>query len=416
MVQKNKEENWVEKYRPTHFSQIKGQEIAVHKVKQFIENFAFRKGETLSVQSLIKSKGKNPKRALILYGPPGTGKTTLAHVAAKESDTEIFELNASDLRDKTRLKEVLKPALEQKSLIKDDKIILIDEVDGISKVDWGGLPELLILAETSVYPIIMTANDIWDKRFNSLRNKSELVQLKEINYRTIQDILINILKKESMFFPIDVISKISIKAKGDLRAAINDLQAASKLKDPTELILDDRNKEMDIFNALRHVFKEKATNETARIFDSVPMQIDEIILWVEENIPAEYSGVELAKAYDRLSKVDVFKGRIYKQQYWRFLVYENFLLSFGMAASKKEPKTGFTSYKKPTRILKIWLNNQRIAKKKSIADKYARYVHVGKKRALQEFPVLKNILLKPNVQKELRLSDEEIAYLENGKH
>lgn len=407
-----KETPWTELYRPTHFSQVKGQEMAVHKIKQFVENFAFRKGETLSVQKLYKTKGKNPKRAILLYGPPGTGKTTLAHVAANEMDSEIFELNASDLRDKNRLKEVLKPALEQKSLVKENKIILVDEVDGISKVDYGGLPELLVLAETSTFPIIMTANDVWDRKFSSLRQKSELIQLKEIDYRTIKDLLINVLKKEGLFFPIDVITKIAVKAKGDLRAALNDLQAASKLKDPKDLILDDRNKELDIFNALRLIFKGKPTEETIRIFDNVKMQIDEIILWVEENIPAEYSGIELAKAYDALSKVDVFKGRIYKQQYWRFLVYENFLLSYGMAAAKKDVKTGFTSYKKPSRILKIWLNNQRTAKKKSIALKYARYVHVGIKRAMNEFPVLKNILLKPGVQKELKLSEEEIAYLE----
>ena len=143
------------------------------------------------------------------------------------------------------------------------------------------------------------------------------------------------------------------------------------------------------------------------------MTTDEIILWVEENIPTEYAGEELFKAYEALSKVDIFKGRIYKQQYWRFLVYENILLSYGISASKKNVKTGFTSYKKPTRILKIWLNNQRTAKKKSIAIKYAKYVHVGQKRAMQEFPIIKQIInSNPNIQKELKLNEEEIEYLQ----
>jgi len=142
------------------------------------------------------------------------------------------------------------------------------------------------------------------------------------------------------------------------------------------------------------------------------MNLDEIILWVEENIPTEYQGEELLKAYEALSRVDIFKGRIYKQQYWRFLVYENILLSYGIAASKKSIKTGFTSYKKPTRILKIWLNNQRTAKKKSICTKYAKYVHVGQKRAMKEFPIIKQILTSnPEIQKELKLSEEEVEYL-----
>jgi len=409
-----KETPWTEKYRPSYFSEIIGQDMAIKQVKEFTSLISISKGEKLSAQYLAPIlKKKITKKAIILHGPPGTGKTTIAQVAAKETNSELFELNASDLRDKKRLQETLKPALEQKSLIEDNKIILIDEVDGISKLDWGGLQELLDLIEASQVPIIITANDIWNRKFSTLRSKCELVKLKEIDYKTIKDFLIKILKKESLFIHNDVLTKIATKAKGDLRAAINDTQVASKLVDPSQIILDERNKEIDIFNALRLIFKGKPTSETLRIFDSVNMPIDEIILWVEENIPTEYKGEELAKAYDVLSKVDIFKGRIYKQQYWRFLVYENLLLSYGIAAAKKEIKTGFTNYKKPERILKIWLNNQKTKKKKSITQKYAHYVHIGEKRAMQEFPIIKQII-KSNkaIQKELRLSDDEVEYLE----
>ena len=388
---------WTEKYRPKYFIDIRGQELAVEKIKGFLRNF-----------------GKKEK-AIILYGPPGTGKTALAHVTAKETNSEIFELNASDLRNRIKLDAILKPAAEQKSLTKKGKIILIDEVDGISVVDRGGISELLSLIEVSAHPMIITANDIWNKKFTPLRKKSEMIQLKEIGYNTIKDVLIRILRKENKFMEGDVLTNIAIKAKGDLRAAINDLQTASGMEDPSQILVDERNKETDIFNALRLIFKGKPTNSHLRIFDSVKMPLDEIILWVEENIPAEYQGEELAKAYEALSRVDIFKRRIYRQQYWRFMVYENALLSYGIASSKKGVKTGFTSYKKPTRILKIWLNNRRIEKKKSIAKKYAKYVHVGEKRALKEFPMIKQFLLKPDIQKELRLSEDEIGYLNKPK-
>ncbi|MBU1613619.1 hypothetical protein KKC87_04320, partial [Patescibacteria group bacterium] len=166
----------------------------------------------------------------------------------------------------------------------------------------------------------------------------------------------------------------------------------------------------------RLIFKEKPTNEILKIFDSVKLPIDDVILWVEENIPREYSGVELAKAYNALSNVDLFKGRIYKQQYWRFLVYENIFLSFGISAAKDSnfSKQKFTKYEKPSRILKIWLNNQRTAKKKLIAKKYSKLVHVGEKRAMKEFPIIENII-KSNqkIQEELKLDEDEVAYLMN---
>ncbi len=385
---------WVEKYRPKNINEIKGQDEAVSKVKEFIKNFG---------------KGKN---AIILYGTPGTGKTSLAYAIANEVDSEIFELNASDLRNKERLKEVLKPAIEQKSLKKENKIVLVDEVDGISDEDYGGLPQLLEIIDSSPTPMIITANDIWGKKFNTLRKKCEVVQLKEINYNNIKLILQNISEKEGMNLDGDLLTEIAIKAKGDLRAAINDLQTLYQMKSFVPIIIDERNKETDIFNSLRRIFKEKPSEELLNIFDSVNMPIDEIFLWMEENIPAEYKGEELARAYELLARADIFKGRIYKQQYWRFLVYENIFLSYGIASSKKNPKVGFTSYKKPERILQIWLNNQKTAHKKTICEKYAQYVHISQKRAMTEFPVIKQIL-KSNfqIQKELKLNEDEIGYL-----
>lgn len=391
---------WVEKHRPKRFEEIKGQNEPIIKLKNFLENF---------------EKKRNSKNAIVLHGPPGTGKTTLAYIAANENDSEIFELNASDLRNRDKLKEILKPALEQQSLVRQKKLILIDEVDGISKTDWGGLPELIYLIESTKWPVILTANDIWDRRLSQLRKKCEIAQLKEIDYKTVKDVLISILRKENLFIDNNVLTGISIKSKGDLRAAVNDLQIAAGMEEPSKILEDERNKETDIFNALRLIFKQKPNEKILRVFDSVNMPIDEIILWVEENIPREYKGEELAKAYEALSKVDLFKGRIYKQQYWRFLVYENILLSYGISAAKSPSRFpgGFTSYKKPDRILKIWLNNQRTAKKKSIAQKYARYVHVGEKRAMNEFPIIKQIIKSnPKIKEELKLDNEEIEYLE----
>ena len=388
--------SWVEKYRPKKFTEIRGQGSVIEKVQDFVRNFKFG------------------KRAVILYGPPGTGKTTIAHVIASETGSEIFELNASDFRDKSKLQAVLKPAIEQKSLSNKWKIILIDEVDGISSLDRGGLSELLYLIEKTQYPIIITANDIWDKKFAELRSKSDLIQLKEIDYNTIKEILIDILKQERKFIDINILTNLSLKARGDMRAAINDLQtiAHADKKDINDIEIDERNKEIDIFKALRSIFKEKPKTEILSLFDSVNMSLDEIMLWVEENIPAEYQKEELMKAYDALSRADVFKGRIYKQQYWRFLVYQNIFLSYAVSASKKDKKPGFTSYKKPTRILKMWMNNQKNAMKKTIAQKYSKYTHIGEKRAMHDFPIIKNIVKNPEVIKELRLNDKEIAYLE----
>ena len=63
-------------------------------------------------------------------------------------------------------------------------------------------------------------------------------------------------------------------------------------------------------------------------------------------------------------------------------------------------------------MLKIWLSNQKNEKKKTIAKKYAKYVHCSAKRALKDFDTLKMIMKSnPNIQQRLKLTEEEIDFL-----
>jgi replication factor C large subunit len=391
----NKNLPWCEKHRASCFADVKGQDFAIEKVKLFLKSFP-------------------RKKALVLHGPPGTGKTSLAYALASELDLEILELNASDLRDKEKINQIIGPAAFSQSLFKKGKVILIDEVDGISSKDRGGLSELLGILEKTVFPLIITANDIWQQKFNLLRQKSEMVALKEIDYKIILDLLRGVCFKESCRVNDEVLTSISIRARGDIRAAINDLEIVAHSNE-TLIVKDlgERNKEQSIFTALQYIFKNsKLDTKMVDIFDEVHMELDEIFLWVEENIPLEYKGVELAKALDALSRADVFRGRIYRQQYWRFMVYEYFYLGAGIASAKKGIKTGWTNYRKPTRVLKIWLQNQRNAMKKTICQKYAKYCHISTKQAMKDFLLIRQILINKKVRSDLKLSDDEVMYLD----
>ena len=384
-----------EKYRASCFADIRGQDSAIDSIKIFMKNFPY-------------------KKALLLHGSAGTGKTSLAYILAQEHDFEILELNASDLRNREKLEAIIRPASQQHSLFgKKGKIILIDEVDGIS-VDRGGLPELIALIEKSSFPIIITANNIWQQKFSLLRRKVELIKLKDLSYNILLSILQKVTKGENKTIPEDLLKTIAAKSRGDVRAALNDLQTVLDAEGEVKVEdIHEREKEEDIFHVLRKVFKNQPDPDIIKAYDSVDMPIDEIFLWVEENIPYEYKGEALAKAYDALSKADVFRGRIYRQQHWRFLVYENFLLSAGisLASTKTKSLSEFTIYQRPKRILKIWLQNQKYAKKKSIAIKYARAVHISRKRAMKEFFLLP-LILNQEARKKLNLSEDEIKFLE----
>jgi len=386
-----------EKYRPVKYENLIGQDKAVFEVRVFLKEF--------------NSKAK--KKAIVLWGPAGTGKTSLALAAAHESNSEIFELNSSDLRNRAKLEEILKPASKQSSLFKKKKILLVDEVDGVTGTDIGGIPELIRIIQKSSHPVIITGNDVWQSKLAPLRQKCKLIEMKPLRSGLIEDILKRICEREGVKENIHFLRQIAIKSQGDLRAALNDLQAYTIEKDFVNLDeLEKRKKEDNIFNILRLLFKER--QDFRNLFDSTNMSLDEILLWIEENIPKEYKNETLARAYIALANADRFRGRIYRQQFWRFLVYQSLFQSAGIsyAKLKNQARPGFTKYERPKRILKIWLNNQKNAKKKTISKKYSRFAHCSTKRAMRDFNMLKVIMKNsPQIQSKLNLSQDEIDFL-----
>jgi replication factor C large subunit len=380
-----------EKYRAKNYSEILGQEKAISELEIFFKEFPKKKG-------------------VILHGLPGVGKTSLAWASSREKNLDILELNSSDLRNRAKLEQILKPASLEGSLFKKGKLLLMDEVDGVTGSDIGGVPELIRILEKTAHPIIMTANNIWNSKFSSLRRKCKLIELKSIDTETITRFLKKILEKEGKEENYHFLRQIALKSQGDMRGALNDLQAHSIGEINIVNVEEKRNREEDIFKVLKKLFQEKEDN--LNLFDRTKMSLDEILLWIEENIPKEYSGKALEKAYDALSNADKFRGRIYRQQFWRFLVYQNIFQTAGISHAKKNGINKFTKYERPKRILKIWINNQKTAKKKTIAKKLAKYSHCSTKKAMRDFGILRKILQSNiEIQNKLKLSEEEMDFL-----
>jgi len=371
-------EEWVVKYKPNGSSEIQGQDKAVSELKAYIVNFA---------------KGTKP---VLLYGPPGTGKTSSVYAVASELNLEVVEVNASDVRNKNSMNDVLGSAIGQQSLFSKGKIILVDEVDGLSGTkDRGGIPELGRLMENSSFPVVMTANDPYENKFSKLRKKCKLVEFGNLNYLSVASKLKEVAKAEGIKTDEDTLKSLARRSAGDMRAAINYLQALTQgtktlTKEDVDVI-GDRERKETIFNALMRVFKTTQAEIARKAYDDVDADLDEIFLWMEENIPIEYSKpMDLSRAFDELSLANVFYGRIRKWQYYRFYVYCYDLLSAGIALAKDEKYSGFTKYRKSTKPLRIWISNNKLAKKKSIAAKVAEKTHTSQREAMQStVPFLK---------------------------
>ncbi|MEM2089816.1 MAG: replication factor C large subunit [Candidatus Pacearchaeota archaeon] len=390
------EKPWSEKYRPKRLVEIVNQEEAKNKLLDFVKNFK-----------------KQRKKAILLYGPAGSGKTALVYALASEMNLEILELNASDFRNKQQIQDILGKALKQQSLFAKGKIILVDELEGISaQEDRGGLQELMKLIDEAPWPMILVCNNPWQEKFRPLLKKVEKAESKALDTVAITKILYKIASKEQVTASPNVLKKIAEMSKGDARAAINDLQIlasiAKKIEDKDLEALGFRDKETKIYEALEKVFK---TKEAKNAFDSVDLDLDQIFLWLDENLPLVYHGNELEKAYEILSLADLYRGRIRKRQHWRFLSYIYDFISEGIAVAKRNEKKEFFKYKQPTRPLKIWLANQKQAKKKEIAKKLLKKMHASSKEVMHDLEFLKiackNKKFCSELVKEFQLAPEE---------
>jgi len=372
---------FIDKYQPKSAREIQHNYEAISKLKECVNN----------------------KKTALIYGPTGNGKTISVYALANDLNYEILELNASDLRNSESIEDILGNSLKQKSLFYNGKIILVDEIDGLSgKEDRGGVQALLGLLSDSNFPIVLTCNSPWDSKLSSIRSKSRLIEFKKLSEKEIFGILKGIVNRENINARDDLLINLSKTSKGDLRAAINDLQFNST---------DTREKKETIFNIMRDIFKTK-NKEVLRSLEKLDMDIDEVFLWLDENLPLEYKGRDLVNAYDALSKADVFRGRIIRQQHWRFLAYVNDLITAGVSFAKTGINDSFISYKRTSRILKLWKAKMTNTRKKSIAEKISKLVHTSSRKVIKDMPYYVRILNKKNID-ELKLSEEEIEWLNN---
>ncbi len=313
----------------------------IKKITQFIEDF-------------------KPGKALLLYGAPGSGKTTTLNLIGNHFDYEVFELNASDSRNKKAIDATIGDVIKQRSLFNKKKLILVDEVDGVSGLDdRGGVAELSKFVKTSKYPIVFTANDGDSDKIKPLKKVATFINFENQSKELLEGIAVRIFESEKISYDkIELEEFIEERNTTDIRGFINDLQASvcnSEFEPQENLEIRDYKKKIE--NLLEKIYFSYPEDTYKSTFNTnVPL--DDIFLYLEENTPNAYAKAALITAFNEISKADIFKGRIMKWQYWRFLVYVNFYLTFGVSAAKTEPRK--TPVKKNSRILKKWIYGNKV--------------------------------------------------------
>ena len=376
---------WSEKYRPKNILDLIGNEDARNSFVEWL------------------TKWKKGTKPILLVGPPGIGKTTLANLAAKQFDYDLISLNASDVRSKKNIQEILSPVLGNETIF-GTPMIFIDEVDGVhGRADYGGTEAIIKILKESTVPIVLAANSDLSDKMKSIKKNARVIQFRPLSPRLLRFYLNKILQLENAKISSDSLMKLVAESKGDIRSMINFAQAlVTGFNPPTEKSFES----LDIEESINTFYKANSIDEARSILYS--LRIDP-----REKINAFYSSVigssistdDMQRFLQIISTADMLYGKIMKTQQWRLLRYLDAIL---LGLYKKDLPIRYSKYNLSWPILnRIRWDGTKI---KSLIGSFAKNMHVSKSTfSTLYFPFLLYCIKNKKIDLEFDESLEEIV-------
>ena len=376
---------WSEKYRPKNILDLVGNEDARNSFVEWL------------------TKWKTGTKPILLVGPPGIGKTTLANLAAKQFNYDLISLNASDVRSKKNIQEILSPVLGNETIF-GTPMIFIDEVDGVhGRADYGGTEAIIKILKESTVPIVLAANSDLSDKMKSIKKNARVIQFRPLSPRLLQFYLNKILQLENGKINSDSLMKLVVESNGDIRSMINFAQAlVTGFNPPTEKSFES----LDIEESINTFYKANSIDEARSILYS--LRIDP-----REKINAFYSSVigssistdDMQRFLQIISTADMLYGKIMKTQQWRLLRYLDAIL---LGLYKKDLPIRYSKYNLSWPILnRIRWDGAKI---KSLIGSFAKNMHVSKSTfSTLYFPFLLYCIKNKKIDLEFDESLEEIV-------
>ncbi len=400
---------WTVKHKPKSLTEIIGNKEAIQTLIDWVKSW---------------EKEVPKKRAAFLYGPPGIGKTVTIETLAHELNVEFVEKNASDYRTEDAVNHFAGLASQYGSLFGEKRIILLDELDGLTGTsDRGGVKAITDVVKTAQCPVILISDSAYDVRFLNLRSYCLLVEFKKPPASEVMKHLKRIADNEGINADENALKFIAQRSEGDVRSAVNDFQAVAQGK--TRLTYEDvswlgyRDRQDSIFNVVRMILYGKTCSDAKRAANMADVDLDMLFEWIYENVPEHLTDShDLANAMDALSMADIYRGRIRTSQDWSFTRYVIDYMTAGVAMARQNTKTrGWIPFRFPQRIQMLSRSKADRAMKLSIGQKIKRRSHISAFKASREIvPYLKiifknNVVMATGISKWLELDPEMVAYL-----
>ena len=326
---------WVDKYSPNDVTHMVGNAAKIKALKDWLLNW----------QSSVQGKRVRVTKAILLSGPPGVGKTTSARLVSTQLGYKCFEVNASDSRNKSsssisegvngNLTSMVRELITNSTIGFADEIkpsvLIMDEVDGMSSGDRGGVAELISLIKITKIPIICICNDRYSTKLKSLLPHCEDCAFHRPMRPQLVKYVSEIARKEHMQITDDTLTSLGETCEGDLRLLLNQLQLL-ELNSSTNQLFQRPVKDVPgnpFANADRIFAGVAKAGNTVQIREQCALSdADLISLFVHENYlnmrprmaNTDYSRLKLlSTAACRISDAEVTGKAVYSEQKWALL-------------------------------------------------------------------------------------------------
>lgn len=230
------------KYAPSQLNHICGNKAQVEKIQKWLQGWQKAKKYNFQKRG---ADGLGGERAIILSGPPGIGKTTAAHLAAKLEGYDVLETNASDTRSKKLVESGVSDVMNNTSLLgffagdgkkvdegKKKIVLVMDEVDGMSAGDRGGVGALAKFCKKTEVPLILICNERKLPKMKPFDHVAFDIRFNRPTVDQVRSRIMTICVREGLKLPVPVIDALIEGSNKDIRQIIN-MIATAKLDQKT---------------------------------------------------------------------------------------------------------------------------------------------------------------------------------------
>jgi len=308
---------WVDKYKPRSLKEVIGNVDTIAALQTWLRDWSVTSGN----------------RGALVSGPPGIGKTSAVHLVCSATDYEVVEFNASDARSASMIRTLFEDA-SRSGCVGRRRCIVMDEVDGMSSGDRGGIGELARLVRNCSFPVICIANERSGPRLRPLISCCLDIRFSRPVKTTIAKTLASrVCAAEGVKISTSDLEMLCERNGNDIRAILNFLQFSyggarmAGAKDELQRV--------DAFTAAGRLFGYHGNKAAGPKYNTLDTRMNLVFvdhgmvpLMIGEAYPAAAgrgAGSDVDKmsacmaAADRMSSWDLIDSRIMRQQAWSLL-------------------------------------------------------------------------------------------------